>query len=153
MAFVYGETDDFYFVESEKNIGYIRKNDVHELTEPCVVVDISSQKIRLYNETKEILVGDIVSGKDSTPSDLGYFTISEHESNYTLKTKDYEVKVKFWIRYNKGEGIHDAPWRKGKFGGNIYKENGSHGCINCPDNVVEQIFDEVEVGDKVLVKR
>ena len=34
-----------------------------------------------------------------------------------------------------GVGFHDATWRN-RFGGTIYKTNGSHGCINTPfDNM------------------
>ena len=44
-----------------------------------------------------------------------------------------------------GIGIHDASWRS-KYGGEIYKTNGSHGCINTPYNEVSALYDMVEIG-------
>ncbi|MEE3403498.1 MAG: L,D-transpeptidase [Acutalibacteraceae bacterium] len=36
-------------------------------------------------------------------------------------------------------GFHDADWQDG-FGGNFYLENGSHGCVNMPDDAVEKLY-------------
>ena len=47
-------------------------------------------------------------------------------------------------------GIHDAKWRK-EFGGDIYKNGGSHGCINLPKEAAEKIYDKVEVGTPVVM--
>ena len=48
-------------------------------------------------------------------------------------------------------GIHDASWRS-SFGGEIYKYNGSHGCINMPYYNVSKLYDMVQVGTPVHVK-
>ena len=45
--------------------------------------------------------------------------------------------------------MHDATWRK-KFGSNIYKSGGSHGCINLPFNVAARIYDEIEKNTPVI---
>ena len=37
------------------------------------------------------------------------------------------------------------------FGGEIYKTNGSHGCVNLPHDVAEQLFGMVDVGTVVIV--
>ena len=72
--------------------------------------------------------------------------------------------------YNDGEGLHDAEyhtkydkngnyvkdhgWRSyDEFGTNIYHSNGSHGCINLPNQTAKEIYNNVEVGNKVLVKK
>lgn len=47
-------------------------------------------------------------------------------------------------------GIHDASWRNGKFGGNIYKTSGSHGCINTPEEVVTKMYEMVKVDTPVI---
>ncbi|MBQ7463714.1 MAG: L,D-transpeptidase, partial [Lachnospiraceae bacterium] len=49
-----------------------------------------------------------------------------------------------------GYGLHDASWR-GAFGGNIYKTNGSHGCVNMPRATAEALFATVNVGTPVVV--
>ena len=35
--------------------------------------------------------------------------------------------------------MHDATWR-GKFGGQIYKTSGSHGCINLPLSFIKDFY-------------
>ena len=47
-------------------------------------------------------------------------------------------------------GLHDASWRW-QFGGEIYKTNGSHGCVNLPYNVAQTIYDNILPGTKILV--
>lgn len=54
--------------------------------------------------------------------------------------------------YNGGEGLHDASWRY-SFGTENYKTSGSHGCINLPPQVADEIYNNSEVGTKVLVHK
>ena len=49
-----------------------------------------------------------------------------------------------------GEGLHDATWRS-EFGGEIYKTNGSHGCVNLPFHSAELMYPELYVGYPVIV--
>ena len=51
--------------------------------------------------------------------------------------------------FNGGIGIHDATWRS-KFGGDIYKYDGSHGCINLPLSFAAQVYEIAEPGMPVL---
>ncbi|MDE7429949.1 MAG: L,D-transpeptidase, partial [Lachnospiraceae bacterium] len=46
-------------------------------------------------------------------------------------------------------GMHDATWRS-EFGGNIYMTNGSHGCINLPYSVAQEIYEYVEKDTPVI---
>jgi lipoprotein-anchoring transpeptidase ErfK/SrfK len=46
-------------------------------------------------------------------------------------------------------GIHDADWRS-SFGGEIYKTNGSHGCINTPPKMMAELYEMVEIGTPVI---
>ena len=45
--------------------------------------------------------------------------------------------------------MHDANWRR-SFGGEIYKTNGSHGCINLPPSMAGQIYQSVSEGFPVI---
>ena len=67
-----------------------------------------------------------------------------------LKGEDYESDVTYFMPFAYNVGIHDASWRNGRFGGNIYKSSGSHGCINAPLEVVEKMYGKVEVGTPVI---
>ena len=67
-----------------------------------------------------------------------------------LRGANYATPVTFWMPFNGNEGMHDATWRK-KFGGNLYKGNGSHGCVNLPYSAAKTIFENVDAGYAVLV--
>ena len=67
-----------------------------------------------------------------------------------LRGEDYATPVKYWMPFAGDVGMHDASWRK-SFGGNIYKTNGSHGCINLPTSVAKTIYNTIEKGWPVLV--
>ena len=45
--------------------------------------------------------------------------------------------------------MHDASWRS-EFGGNIYRTNGSHGCINLPYSAAQEIYELVEKNTPVI---
>lgn len=51
--------------------------------------------------------------------------------------------------FNGGIGLHDASWRS-TFGSEIYRTNGSHGCVNLPTKVAEDIFANIESGIPVI---
>ena len=59
--------------------------------------------------------------------------------------------VHYWMRFNnpKAQGLHDASWRW-NFGGDIYKTNGSHGCVNLPYSLAESIYNNISVGTPVI---
>ena len=52
--------------------------------------------------------------------------------------------------FDGGIGLHDATWRK-RFGGEIYKTSGSHGCVNLPYNAAKQIYEFAYSGMPVIV--
>ena len=43
----------------------------------------------------------------------------------------------------------DASWRT-QFGGEYYKTQGSHGCINAPGDIAATLYGEIEVGTPVV---
>ena len=116
-------------------------DDVHNYVE----VDLSNQKLYLYEDEILKVESNIVSGNmrnHSTPA--GTFTFKYKARNQTLRGPNgdgtyYASFVKYWIPFNGGIGMHDASWR-GSFGGNIYKYNGSHGCINMPTSKAKEVY-------------
>ena len=117
------------------------------------------QHMWLYKEGKLLLETDIVTGdvskKVETP--IGVMKVWSREKDRNLKGLsplgyNYVAHVDYWMPINwTGVGIHDAPWRNGKFGGNIYKTSGSYGCINTPLDKVKQIYENVEINTPVIV--
>ena len=152
-CYVYGETSTHYLIESEGRVGFVKKSDCEKLENTFVIVDISSQKMILYNGVNQVLISDVVTGKDSTPTDLGIYSIHTKVPGRYLVGDDYVVYVNYWMGFNKeaGEGLHDI--KRSKFGGEIYHKNGSHGCVNLPLKKAEELYQQVSVGDKVLVKK
>ena len=148
---VFGEYGDYYLVEASGRIGFIQKNYCTPLNGTFVVVDRSDQNLTLYQNNKELLSTSVTTGKDSTPSDCGLFYINDKSTNTTLVGDGYESFVYYWMPYNGGEGLHDAPWRE-CFGGEDYHYAGSHGCVNMPYDAAAKVYSNVDIGDKVLVK-
>lgn len=116
-----------------------------------VEINLTAQHLFLYQDGECVLESDFVSGNPSrgngTPT--GIYGITYKERNATLKGENYRTPVSFWMPFNNNVGMHDATWR-GEFGGNIYQTNGSHGCINLPYSVAEEIYNHVEKDTPVI---
>lgn len=153
-ARVLKEIDDWYFImTNEYTFGFINKNYTKTLEGIFVIVDLSVQRLYLYNNNELYYVTPVTTGKDSTPSDIGLFKIYYKATNVTLTdNKTYWSPVDYWMAYNGGEGIHDADWRS-VFGTESYKYAGSHGCINTPPEIADDIYENVTIGTKVLVHK
>lgn len=150
---VYGEFGDWYLImTNDHNFGFIHKSYTKELDEEFVIVDLDKQTLYLYNGTDQYIQTPITSGKDSTPSDKGLFKIYYKSRNTPLIGDDYNVTVDYWMNYNNGEGLHDASWRS-VFGTESYHTNGSHGCINIPPHLADDVYEYTQVGTKVLVHK
>lgn len=116
-----------------------------------IEVSISNQKLYYYEKGNLILTSDIVTGiNNGTPT--GNFKVLNKARNINLKGADYVSYVNYWIAFlGSSYGFHDASWRS-SFGGNIYKYNGSHGCVNMPYNKVKELYNLVQIGTPVYIK-
>lgn len=123
-----------------------------------VEVDMGLQHIYMYENGTLIAEAPIVTGNVAkgwtTPE--GLYTLYYKERDRVLRgpkradgTYSYESPVSYWMPFNGGIGLHDASWR-GKFGGEIYKNNGSHGCINIPPKTAAVIFEHAYKGIPIL---
>ena len=150
VAEVYAKNDNYYLVKCKGKIGYVNKDNVCSLGDDYVIIDISSQNLKVYVNDKLIVDTSIVTGKVSSPTYCGLFSVREKKTN--VRWKEFKVTVKYWMPFNRGEGMHDADWRS-EFGGNIYHKKGSHGCVNLPPKVMPKIYKNIDVGVPVLVKK
>lgn len=116
-----------------------------------VEINLTAQHLHFYKDGQLVVESDFVSGNvargNSTPS--GAYPLTYKQRNAVLTGPTYRSPVSYWMPFNKGIGMHDANWR-GSFGGNIYKTNGSHGCINLPTGAAKTIFENIETGMPVL---
>lgn len=115
-------------------------------------IDISDQKLWYFENGQAKLVSDIVTGNAGRHHDTptGTYQIYGKQRNRTLRGDDYEAFVKYWMPFVGHYGIHDASWR-GSFGGSIYQNNGSHGCVNMPTRTAATLYDLVSVGTTVII--
>lgn len=151
---VLGEYDDWYFVlTNDYNFGFISKEYTKDLTDSYVIVDKSEQRLYMYKNDELYYSTPVTTGKDTTPSDTGLFKIYAKETDrYLTDGKTYNSHVDYWMPYNGGEGLHDAKWRS-VFGTESYHKSGSHGCVNIPPEIADDIYNNVEKGTKVLVHK
>ena len=116
-----------------------------------VEINLTAQHLYFYVDGKLLVQSDFVSGNAakgwSTPA--GAYALTYKRRNATLKGQGYATPVSYWMPFNGGIGLHDANWRK-TFGGTIYKNKGSHGCINLPPAVAKTIYENISAGDPVL---
>ena len=124
------------------------KNDIGgTYAEVC----IGEQMMYVYKDGQLAVQTPVVTGNESrglsTPSG-SCWAIDAKKPNAAFSQNP--VTVSYWLPFNGGCGLHDASWRS-EFGGNIYKTNGSHGCVNTPPDAMAQVFSVLEIGDPVIV--
>ncbi len=114
-------------------------------------VSIANQTLNYYVRGNIVLSSSIVTGiNNGTPR--GNYKVLSKSRNVTLKGQDYQSFVNYWIAFiGRSYGFHDASWRS-SFGGNIYKYNGSHGCVNMPRYKVAELYNMVEIGTPVYIR-
>ena len=129
--------------------------DNGDLTGTYVEISIAQQHIWVYKDYQVVVETDVVTGAP-TPNRATYpgcYAIDAKKSPATLgtiATQGYSSDVTWWCPFDGGRGLHDAPWRS-VFGGEEYLGNGSHGCVNCPAEIMEQIYNNVSIGEAVIV--
>lgn len=137
-----------------KNAHEAASGVIEETPEQTTFVDVnlSGQSLVYYVEGQPVLTTSIVSGNESdghnTPT--GVFFIDTKVPGKYLVGPTWNVWVDRWMKFTGTVGIHDATWRS-KFGGEIYKTNGSHGCVNIPHDVALKLYDMVDIGTMVVV--
>jgi lipoprotein-anchoring transpeptidase ErfK/SrfK len=116
-------------------------------------IDLENQHVTYILDGNVVFETDCVSGDVSknrqTPT--GVYAIYAHVPGQYLTGPTWKNWVDYWLPFSPGGcGIHDATWRK-KFGGEIYKTNGSHGCVNISHDAAKELFGMVGIGTVVNV--
>lgn len=174
-AFVYDEDDTYYNVSSNGIGGFVLKEETEKLPSESIIVDISDQTVDLYSDN--ILVNNykVITGTPTPTRETrtGYFEIFNITTNRHLKNEDGTdgVWVDVMMKFDEGRGFHDCTyqtdynesgtiirnhgWRDEKEFDekDRYKYDGSHGCVNMINKDVKELYNNVSLGTKVLVKR
>ncbi len=117
-----------------------------------VEVNLNAQHIWYIVDGDVYLESDCVTGNyGSADTPEGFHEVNDKMSPCVLEAEDYRTEVTYWMPFiGGGWGLHDASWRS-SFGGDIYKGDGSHGCVNLPYDVAEKLYHHIEVGTPVIV--
>ena len=117
-----------------------------------VDISLSDQHLWVVKDGKVKISSPLVSGNTSNGhgTKTGVYFVEYKTTNYTMRK--YNAHVDYWMPFDTGEGVgmHDADWRS-SFGGNIYRSNGSHGCINLPPSKAREIYHMVPTNYPVIV--
>lgn len=144
-----GRREDVHMPEYLQQ-GYVRGLD--DIGGTYIEIDMTEQHLYYYVDGELKLDTDIVTGnlstRHGTPQGINF--VYNKQRDRILRGPDYASPVKYWMPVKGSIGIHDADWR-GKFGGTIYKSNGSHGCINIPPKVMPDIYEMTEIGTPVIM--
>lgn len=149
------------YVKYNGENGYIEDKNIKKILKEFIDVDISEQKLRYYDSNGNVIIkSDIVTGTDSDKTrrtNVGYFKIEYKIAGKTLvgRNNSYSSDVDYWMPFNlkEEEGLHDADRWRSSYGGDIYKNKGSHGCVNLPKEKAKKIFEKCSTGTRVLVHR
>ncbi|MBS6196647.1 MAG: L,D-transpeptidase/peptidoglycan binding protein [Clostridiales bacterium] len=132
--------------------GY-KRNGKDDLAGSYIEVSIEKQHLWLYKDGSLITETDIVTGKPQkeTATYKGAWPIAYKASPYVLSSDyyGYEVPVEYWMPFVYGQGLHDI--NRSAFGGEIYKTNGSHGCVNLPKDQAKLIYETIEKGYPIIL--
>lgn len=157
------EAETSALIENIKNGDNITKNPAFvqnsyasyfsNLGDTFVEVDMGSQYLWFYKNGYVVAEGDVVTGNmsaDGCATPAGVYTLNRRQKDTVLVGPNYESPVSFWMPFiGNSIGLHDASWRW-NFGGDIYKTNGSHGCVNLPYSLAQSIYDNISVGTPVI---
>lgn len=131
----------------------------HDWGKSYVEIDLTRQKVWVYVDGNLEVETDCVTGcvnkGHETPT--GIYTLTYKEKDRILRGDklpngqySYQSHVDYWMPFNGGVGLHDASWRD-TFGGDIYIDNGSHGCVNLPLEAAEKIYDIINRDMPIVV--
>ncbi|NLZ46040.1 MAG: L,D-transpeptidase family protein [Clostridiales bacterium] len=158
-------TDPIYYyqlnADGSKGYTFVGNEEVRtendDIGDTYIEIDLTAQTLWYYEKGEKkyectIVSGTMTAGQKTNP---GIYKLWYREMNYTMKGTNSEagswtVKCTYWNRVALvGIGLHDS--KRPAFGGNIYKQNGSQGCINMRYNDVKFIHESVPLNTPVVM--
>ena len=145
----YNKSEELHVPEYTQEALVRGKNDIGNT---YIEIDMTEQMMYYYVDGEIYVETPVVTGNTGRRMDTpeGTCYVYNKQKNRVLRGPNYASFVNFWVPVRGNIGIHDAPWRS-EYGGEIYKTNGSHGCINTPYDEMEKIYDHVEIGTPVVM--
>jgi Tol biopolymer transport system component len=112
-----------------------------------IVVDLSEQVTRAYENGRLIHTVTVSTGLPGTPTVLGEYSIYIKRDSQLMSGPGYYLPDVPWVMYfYKGYGLHGTYWH------NNFGQPMSHGCVNLPTDEAKWLYDWAEIGTPVLVQ-
>jgi hypothetical protein len=123
----------------------------NEIGNTYVEINLTKQHLWFYKNGRLITQGKVVTGNPNRGNSTvtGTYMLNYKQKGANLRGPGYEAGVTYWMPFFGNIGIHDASWRY-SFGGEIYKRNGSHGCVNAPLYLAKNIFENIEAETPIV---
>lgn len=128
-----------------------------------IEISISHQVMWVFKNGKLLVQTPIVTGNQAEGWDtpVGDYTVISKETDKVLNGSsvgfDYKVPVNYWMRLtNSGIGIHDIDWLNTSNAWDsrsVYEFQGSHGCVNVPNDVMSSVYNNIPSGTPVYVRK
>ncbi|MDT0200689.1 peptidoglycan-binding protein [Nocardioides sp. AE5] len=128
------------------------KNTDAPLDERCLsgrvlCIDKTSNSLRWVVDGQVLTAFDVRFGSAEMPTREGAFKVNSKSRNHVSSI--YHTSMPFAMFFSGGQAVHYSP----DFAARGYN-GASHGCVNVRDRAgIEALFDQVKVGDKVIVYR
>ncbi|SIO03928.1 Lipoprotein-anchoring transpeptidase ErfK/SrfK [Parasphingorhabdus marina DSM 22363] len=106
-----------------------------------ITVDLKAESISVFRGGYEIGAAAILYGADEKPTPTGVFPITQKSKDHVSNL--YHTPMPYMLRMtNDGISIH---------GSDVEYGYATHGCIGVPTPFAELLFQQVKLGDRVIV--
>lgn len=113
-----------------------------------IEIKLSSQRLIAWEGKTPVYAILISTGKASTPTQPGVFTIQTRDRYARMRGDDYDIgDVPYTMYYSGSYAIHGAYWHR-RFGTPV-----SHGCVNLAVDHARWLFNWARIGTSVVVRR
>lgn len=110
-------------------------------------VDLSDQELVAYEGERPVLRTLVSTGRPQTPTVLGTYRIYLKLRSQTMTGPGYRLPhVPYVMYFYKGYALHGTYWH------NNFGRPMSHGCVNLPTSIAEQLYHWAEIGTPVVVQ-
>ncbi len=123
-----------------------RISSLQQSNQRWIEIDLSRQRLIAWEGGYPVYAVIVSTGKASTPTPTGSFTIQSKHLETRMQGPGYNVPdVPYTMYYYGGYAIHGAYWHN-RFGTPV-----SHGCTNVAVDHAQWLFDWASVGTPVVV--
>lgn len=120
--------------------------DLQQSSERWIQIDLNRQRLVAWEGNNPVYAVIVSTGKPSTPTRVGTFTVQTKHSSTRMTGPGYDVPdVPYTMYYDGGMAIHGAYWH------NLFGTPVSHGCTNVAVDHAKWLFDWASVGTPVVV--